>query len=77
MSAARDECRPVGEFLEWLGDQGMAVCTLLDRVDDDGAIEEWFAPIGDSIEQLLVRWQNIDLDKVEDERRALLEAIRS
>jgi len=117
MHAARPATQRVGEFLEWLGEQGLHICQYVDEepercgrcghalaahhcdTDDDGGpwcgicldtkpwskahhaftvhelIDGHWVPIGGSIERMLARWQGIDLDAVEAERRSLLEVL--
>ena len=64
--AVHDQSQKLGEFLDWLREQGWELCEIW----DDG----WY-PIHKPAEQLLAEFFGIDLNKVEAERRALLEAI--
>lgn len=66
---ARDEghSEAIGAFMEWLGEQCYHICTS----DGDN-----FYPTGWSINTLLAAYFKIDLNKVEQERRALLEYVR-
>ena len=58
----------VGEFLEWLGEQGIWLASFnrFDRLD----------PINDSTEKLLARYFEIDLQVLEAEKVALLDMQR-
>ena len=62
------DSQKIGEFLDWLGEQGVALC----RPTDD----EWW-PDHVSIERRLAAYFDIDLHKVEAERSALLAHIRA
>ncbi|HYE94479.1 MAG TPA: hypothetical protein VEA38_25825 [Terriglobales bacterium] len=70
MRTARKELgtQHIGSFLEWLGEHGMAVCGC-ER-------DEWY-PVPYSVEQLLARYAGVDLAAVEQERRAILDALRA
>ena len=57
-----------GEFIEWLGEQGIFLCKI-NRFDR-------FDPINDSTERLLARYFGIDLKVLEDEKVAILTAQR-
>lgn len=71
LAAVSKESQPIGVFLEWLqGERGI----VLAEYDDD---EEDLVPVHIRIENLLAEFFEIDLNKVEEERRALLESIRA
>jgi len=61
----------IGEFLEWLGDQGI----FLARYNESQFITK-IHPLNISFEKLLADYAGIDLQKVEKERRNLLKKIR-
>ena len=67
MNQVRGEAQSIGCFLEWLGEQGLAIA-------DSEASEEHNFPIYTrlSIEELLAKYFEIDLDLVEKERRAMI-----
>lgn len=65
MHAARSDSQPAGEFLEWLGTQGLQLCRF------NRGIEQFQADYR-TIEQLLADWKGISLTRVETERRAIL-----
>lgn len=69
MANVRTESQKVGAFIDWAQAQGYALCTF----DDD---TERYYPLGRSIEAILAEYYGIDLNAIENERRALLEAIR-
>lgn len=69
MVSVSDDSHKIGEFLDWLEDQGIH---LAEWDEDDQMM-----PHRESYERLLARFFGIDLDKVETERRALLEHIRA
>lgn len=78
--ANRQESQSIGNFLDWLhSEQELHICAY------DGECEEGFGPDNwhgiyteerDSIEKLLARYFDIDLNKVESERQALLDELR-
>jgi hypothetical protein len=87
MSRAREEgSQKIGEFLEWLETQGIHLVTeLTDEQleeladgDDPGLDCEWrhYRQCMKTREQLIADFFGIDLKKVEEERRAMIEALR-
>jgi hypothetical protein len=74
MLAVTDKSQSIGEFLEWLlGEKGMHLA----RYDEDHFDGEFLMPVNIGIQELLAEYFEIDLNKVEQERRALLENLRS
>jgi hypothetical protein len=70
LEKVKDESQAAGEFLAWLQEQGFSLC----RFDEEA---ECFYPSYEPIERLLASWLEIDLNKVEAEKRAILEYVRS
>jgi hypothetical protein len=68
LAAVAKKSQLCGEFLDWLREQGW------DLVEE---VEEHYYPVRKTNEQLLAGFFKIDLNKVETERRALLEEIRA
>lgn len=64
----QSETQFLGEFLDWLSSKEMAVC-----VYDDNA-ERW-RPHRESITGLLAKFKNIDLQKIEYEKRQMLASL--
>lgn len=64
------DSQEIGQFLEWLNEIGYRLCLY----DHD---EEAYLPTFESINGLLSRYFGVDLDKVETERRAVLEYARA
>jgi hypothetical protein len=64
------DSQKLGYFLDWLTEQDMAVCTW-------DSFNEQYVNCHENIENLLARYFGIDLKKVEQEKRALLDVIRS
>ncbi len=63
----------IGEFLDWLlNGHGYYLCELRKCEDRDE-----FYPTHKHIEDILAQYFNIDLNKVEQEKRKILEEIRS
>lgn len=73
MKKARDEghSEDIAAFLEWLGENGMSVCSWREGIGGG----RWYE-IDGGINRLLARYFQIDLDKVEQERMALLDYVR-
>lgn len=70
MRAARDTSQAIGSFLDWLEHEtDMVVCYFEDSRDE-------YLPVRKTIKQLLADYFEIDLNKVEEEKRALLELQR-
>ena len=70
MSEATKNTQPIGEFLDWAN-------------QEHGIMLAYYPPTSEhlyscpfSLEKLLAEWQNIDLDKVEEERREMLKKLR-
>lgn len=68
-TADRDETQLVGEFLEWLGSEGIRLCRYYKR---DNELQE----IGDK-RKLLAKFFGINEDALEAEKMALLDHQRS
>jgi hypothetical protein len=65
------ESDKIGDFLDWLHQNGATICEW------DNRREEYYKSYDyNNIQKVLSLYFNIDLDKVEKERRALLEWIR-
>lgn len=70
MAAIRDKSQVIGEFLEWAEEtQDFCMCMY------SGYGHEYI-PINMTKEILLAKFFNIDLNKVEKERRQILDRIR-
>lgn len=78
MKAIRDESQAQGAFLDWLmHEKKIDLCRWWEPGEDDESGEgEQYLPITDRIETLLAEYHDIDLDKVEKERRLILETIQ-
>jgi hypothetical protein len=70
MTAVQTETQAVGEFLEWVMSEHH--CEL---GRPEGRRAE-FRSVGLSVQQLLANWKGIDLVKAEQEKRAMLKAMR-
>lgn len=70
MRKVMPQSQRLGEFLDWLNEQGIHLATY-ERWE--GYRDEMLTPYSSSYEQLLARYFEIDLAKVETEKRALLE----
>lgn len=67
MAAVQRESQSIGGFIEWLGENGMVICTW-----DEGLRGTRFFPIVESTEKVLARHFGVDLNAVESERRQVL-----
>jgi hypothetical protein len=73
MLAVRDKSQVIGEFLDWLGEQGI---TLARYTEDTEVKMDRLVPVYTSIDKILAEYFDIDLDKVEQEKRTILKALR-
>lgn len=73
MRSVRGESRLLTEFVDWLEDHNMRICV---RTASQSVYSSPYEPIPENYEKLFARFFAIDLEKVEDERRAMLEALR-
>lgn len=60
----------IGQFLDEMKYAGKELCTF------DDSEEQWM-PVRGTIESILAEYFGIDMNKVEEERRAILDDIRS
>lgn len=74
MTAIQDKPRVIGDFLEWLEEtKEMTICVLIEGENEQGE----YYPIYLETEKLLAEFFKIDLDKVEEEKRQILDETRS
>jgi len=69
MDDAQPTSQVIGEFLDWLSENGMLVGK---HIVPEGWTTEAFLPISEGTEALLARYFGIDLNAVERERRQVL-----
>jgi hypothetical protein len=70
----------VQDFIDWLGEQKYVLARYVpedERTDDDGIYGEQPVAVFIQPEQLMADFFGIDRNKIEQERRAILDAIRS
>jgi septum formation topological specificity factor MinE len=81
MNAVKEKSQVIGEFIEWLQSSQEVTeeheSIILahyprSRISSDPRLQRFQY----TIEELLAKYFNIDLDKVEKEKRAILEALR-
>jgi len=81
IAANREDSQKIGEFLEWLSEQGYSICDLVEDVEcedeDCGIVSDQWLSIPKGKEEVLSNYFGIDLKKAEEERCALLESIRA
>ena len=75
MRAVQEKSRELTNFVDWLREQKYAICEEKEY-SDTYPREQWY-PLRKNFEELFAEYFGIDLKKVEEERRALLEEIRS
>lgn len=64
MAAVKDKSQIIGGFLDWLSTEGILLC----KWDDNDRL----AMVHLSIEEWLAQYFDIDLDKVEEEKKYML-----
>lgn len=67
------ESHTLTDFYDWLGEQGYRICSITEIEN----YEPRYAPIGGGPEQLFADYFGIDLEKLEQERREMLEKLRA
>jgi hypothetical protein len=67
MESVQVSSQAIGEFIDWLGENGMVICT-----SERGLRGSQFYPVLDSTEKLLARHFEVDLNVAERERRHVL-----
>jgi hypothetical protein len=80
LKAVQPVSQQIGEFIRWLTDEKKIVFATWHNENEEDEEEEgrlWPEPMGDAaIEKLLAEFFHIDLNKVEQEKRAILEDLR-
>lgn len=69
LQSIRHESQIEGAFLEWLAEQGLTICEL-------SHLDNWH-PILLNIEKLLAKYHGVDLVKLENEKRVMIEEMRA
>lgn len=80
LSRIKDKSQVIGEFLEWVQDvKKLSLGEWIEGHDDVGEPngKEEFMPAVRNTQDLLAEFFDIDMAKVEQEKRAILEEIRS
>ena len=80
MRAVKDKSLVLSEFIDFLSESGYTICKWQDTIrhsDEFGDYTpEGYYPRRNSNEQLLADFFEIDLDKVEEEKQAILDNLR-
>ena len=66
-----DKSQAIGEFIEWLAEEGRGIYLAVPHPFGEGLV-----PANKSITRLLAEFFEIDLDKIETEKRAMLDNLR-
>lgn len=74
LKAISDKSQAIGEFVEWLG--GAKGIVLAENIGSRGW-DSGLVPTGRTITALLAEFYEIDLDVIEHEKRAMLDALRA
>lgn len=72
LARVQEQSQACGEFLEWLNQQGIELC----RHDPESSHGRMF-PIFESTTALLADFFEIDLTRLEAEKRAMLDGLRT
>ena len=75
MKSVSEDSQKIGEFLDWLREEGISLCKYHD--DEEQDYREQYFPISESFEKLLAKYYGVNLEDAEKERCAILEHIRS
>lgn len=75
LSKVSDKSRVIGEFVDWLSDEKGIQLGHNQWFDD--CVERQFVPVGGRIQALLAEFFEIDEDRLEQEKRAMLEHMRN
>lgn len=67
MQSVSNESQAIGEFIDWLQSQGMAICST--DASQNGRL---YYPVMTTTEELLARHFAVDLKGAESERRQIL-----
>lgn len=73
MLEVKEASHQIGQFLEWLQEEGYVLGKYIDGSDYD----PYLVPTYEPIEKLLAKYFDIDLDATEKEKRLILEQLRS
>lgn len=81
LAKVHDKSQAIGEFLEWLADERDFVLAVRhqhteDCIEDCGARRGELIPLAIPVHKLLAEFFDIDEDKLDDEKRAMLEELR-
>lgn len=80
LRAIKDESQLIGAFLEWLGENGYSLCRYEAFTRHSGEPGDYtpsgYYPTPLGIEDLLARFFDIDLDKLEEEKQAILQQLQ-
>lgn len=81
MRAILEQSHVIGKFLDWLThEKGISLCKWQDTIIHSNEIGDYtpegYYQIGQGHEKLLAEFFDIDLDKIEDEKQAMIAALQ-
>jgi hypothetical protein len=71
LKVVQDQSQQIGNFLDWLSENQLTICNLT-----SGRIEDQYLPTRRNQEELLADYFDIDLQKIESEKRKMLKELR-
>ena len=72
----KDKSQAIGEFLDWLGNEREPRAQLCELVKSEDTEDYEFTPIVKNIQMILAEYFKIDLEKLEKEKRDILDDFR-
>lgn len=72
--AVKEKSQAIGEFIDWLREKGVTLCTF--RQHEYWPLDNIQGKRARTIEEILSIYFDIDQDKIEKEKRAMLDELR-
>lgn len=77
MLAVKEKSQTISQFIDWLHSLGCEICQYIDETEVlEGEEKPGYYLINQTTERMLAKHFGIDLEKCEQERRALEEELR-
>ena len=77
LQAISEDSQKIGNFIEWLRERGAQICTLDEADDAYWPGLQVHDRIVNSIQDILATYFDIDPEKIEEEKRTILEEMRT